>query len=82
MVKMRMLRNTVADGRPVEFGEIVELSKKDAEILRVRGKAEPFDENGEDAAEEQAVETETATAEPPENAMRKPPKRRKTKKGK
>lgn len=71
MVKMRILRNTVAAGQAFEAGDVVDLSKKDADILRVRGKAEMVDP----VEEELPGHTETATAEPPENAMQKPPRR-------
>jgi hypothetical protein len=77
-MRVLILRNTIAGGEAREEGEEVELSKYDAEILIVRGKAraillepdvEPFPE------EEPPIET--ATAEPPENAMKPPAQRRK-----
>ena len=78
MVKLLILRPTVADGRAFEVGDIADLSQKDADILRVRGKAELVkDDPLELAGEEAAAEIETATAEPPENAVKPPARRRK-----
>jgi hypothetical protein len=96
MVKMRILVGSVAGGRAWAVGDIADLSKADADLLRMRGLAEvveaeplavPEEELPEAAAEEAPAEepepeTETATLEPPENAMQKPPKGRKSKRGK
>jgi hypothetical protein len=81
MVKMRILVGTIAGGRAWAVGDVADLSKADADLLRVRGLAEVIDKEPPEVAAEEAPaetepETETATLEPPENAMQKPPKRR------
>ena len=76
---VRILRDTIAGGSYQEAGTEAELSRADAKMLIRMRKAEAISPDPEPETEGQPVET--ATAEPPENAMRKPPKRRKAKRG-
>lgn len=68
-MRVRILRGTVVDGKPRQPGETVEV--RDEALLRLllrTRKAEPVGE-----------ELETATAEPPERAVR--PRARKRRRG-
>jgi hypothetical protein len=72
-MRVRILRDTIARGSYQEAGTEVDLTRADAEKLIRMRKAEAISPEPEPELEEKPIET--ATAEPPENAM-KPPARR------
>jgi hypothetical protein len=44
-MKYRVLKNTIADGKPVRAGEIIELSQSEARTLMGYGRAVPHHED-------------------------------------
>lgn len=63
-MKMKMLRNTVIEGRIAYAGEVVEVNKKDVSMLLHSQKAEPYQKGGK---KEKTVET--AVVDPNEKAV-------------
>ena len=63
-MKMRMLRNTVIDGKAAYAGKVVEVQKKDVPMLLRSRKAEPYKKG-----EKKANTIETAVVEPKEKAV-------------
>jgi len=63
-MKMKMLRNTVIDGKVAYAGDVVEVKEKDVPMLRRSGKAEPYQKG-----EKKEKPVETATAGPNEKAV-------------
>lgn len=68
-MKIKILRNTVVNGIPVEVGAIVEAPKADAQRLVLMGKALALE------VEEPVAGQETAEAGPTENAALEPARR-------
>lgn len=72
-MKIKILRNTVVNGTPVEVGAVVEAPKADAQRLVLMGKAlalEPIEE-----AEAPVAGSETAETGPTETAALEPARR-------
>ena len=76
LMKVKILRNTVANGQPVEVGQIVDVSESDAAMLIGIGKAEAVNEKAIETADAhvaRGVAVETADkAKPPTKKTRKP----------
>jgi hypothetical protein len=70
-MKIKILRNTVVNGAPVEIGAVVDAPKADAQRLVLMGKALAL----EPETQEPVAGTETAEAGPAENAALAPARR-------
>jgi hypothetical protein len=63
-MKMKMLRNTVIEGKVAYAGDVVEVKEKDVPMLLHSQKAERYQKG-----EKKAKPIETATADPKEKAV-------------
>ena len=72
-MKVKMLRNTIIDGKVAYAGEVVDVKKSDLPRLLTYGKAKLYDK------EKKTKSVETATADPKENEVSRSNKSKKDK---
>ena len=80
-MKIRLLRNTICDGRAVSAGDVVEASEQAARALIAIRKAELYTAPPPAAEAPPAIDTEQAVIQAPEAAVAKPARPRRAPKG-